>query len=160
MPSSNEPLIDLFSMDLVADFAAPLPMLVIAEMLGIPTEDRPLFHQWADVILAMSYTIGGPQDAARAAHERFAAVTVEMSTYLSTLLAAPRGEPGGDLLARLHSSEVDGVRLTLEEILGFFQLLLLAGSDRTGPPPVPIHADQDEGITWSCSQESPKREFP
>ena len=50
-------------MDLVADFAAPLPMLVIAEMLGIPAEDRPQFHRWADAILAMSYTIGGPQDA-------------------------------------------------------------------------------------------------
>jgi cytochrome P450 len=118
-------------MDLVADFAAPLPMLVIAEILGIPAEDRPLFHQWADAILAMSYTIGGPQDAARAAQEGFAAVTTEMSSYLSTLLAARRGEPGGDLLTLLDRAEVDGVRLTREEILGFFQLLLLAGSETT-----------------------------
>ena len=118
-------------MDLVADFAAPLPMLVIAEMLGIPAEDRPQFHRWADAILAMSYTIAGPQDAARAAQEGFAAVTAEMSSYLSALLAARRGDPDGDLLTRLEAAEVDGVRLTREEILGFFQLLLLAGSETT-----------------------------
>ena len=118
-------------MDLVADFAAPLPMLVIAEMLGIPAQDRPQFHQWADAIVAMSHTIGGPQDAARAAQEGFAAVTAEMSSYLSALLAARRGEPGGDLLTRLDGAEVDGVRLTMDEILGFFQLLLLAGSETT-----------------------------
>ena len=117
--------------DLVADFAAPLPMLVIAEMLGIPANDRPRFHQWADAILAMSYTIGGSKDAARAAQVGFAAVTAEMSSYLSALLAEHRGEPGGDLLTRLHRADVDGVRLTLEEILGFFQLLLLAGSETT-----------------------------
>src|SRR5262249_42754818 len=84
--------------------AAPLPMLVIAEMLGIPAEDRPLFHRWAAAILAMSYTIGGPQDAVRAAQEGFAAVTAEMSSYLSTRLAARRGEPGGDLLTRLDGA--------------------------------------------------------
>ena len=109
-------------MDLVVDFAAPLPMLVIAEMLGIPAHDRPRFHQWADAILAMSYTIAGPHDAARAAQEGFATVTAEMSSYLSALLAARRGEPGEDLLTRLDGAEVDGVRLTPEEILGFFQL--------------------------------------
>lgn len=118
-------------MDLVADFAAPLPMLVIAEMLGIPAEDRPQLHQWADAILAMSYTIGGPLDAARAAQEGFAAATTEMSAYLAALLAPGHGEPGEDLLTRLDRAEVDGVRLNHGEILGFFQLLLLAGSETT-----------------------------
>lgn len=118
-------------MDLVADFAAPLPMLVIAEMLGIPTKDRQQLHQWADAILAMSYTIGGPPEAARAAQEGFAATTAEMSGYLSNVLVADQGEPDGDLLTRLHGAEVDGVQLTREEILGFFQLLLLAGSETT-----------------------------
>src|SRR5438552_3443728 len=60
-------------MDLAADFAVPLPMLVIAEMLGIPAADRPRFQRWADAILAMSYTIGGSGEAARAAAEGFAA---------------------------------------------------------------------------------------
>ena len=92
-------------MDLVADFAAPLPMLVIAEMLGIPAEDRPQFHQWADAILAMSYTIGGTPDAARAAQEGFPAATAEMAAprdhKVLTVLRTPddsnsvRGGPRG-----------------------------------------------------------------
>lgn len=118
-------------MDLVADFAAPLPMLVIAEMLGIPAADQPLFHQWADAILAMSYTVGGPPDLARAATEGFAAATAEMGGYLADLLAVRRAAPRDDLLTRLAEAEVDGGRLTHEEILGFFQLLLLAGSETT-----------------------------
>lgn len=118
-------------MDLVADFAAPLPMLVIAEMLGIPAADRPRFQAWADAILAMSYTIGGPPDLALAASERFAAVTAEMAGYLGELLATRRADPRDDLLTRLAEAEVDGGRLTHAEILGFFQLLLLAGSETT-----------------------------
>jgi len=117
--------------DLVADFAAPLPMLVIAEMLGIPAADRVRFQAWADAILAMSYTIGGPPDLARAASGRFAAVTAEMGGYLAGLLADRRAAPRDDLLTRLSAAEVDGERLTHEEVLGFFQLLLLAGSETT-----------------------------
>ncbi len=118
-------------MDLVADFAAPLPMLVIAEMLGIPAADRPRFQRWADAILAMSYTIGGPAEMARAATEGFAAVTGEMAGYLQRLLGERRSQPRDDLLTRLAAAEVDGERLTPAEILGFFQLLLLAGSETT-----------------------------
>jgi cytochrome P450 len=118
-------------MDLVADFAAPLPMMVIAEMLGIPATDRDRCQAWADVILQMSYTIGGPPDLAQAAAERFALVTTEMSGYLTELLAARRADPREDLLTRLSVAEVDGERLTQPEILGFFQLLLLGGSETT-----------------------------
>jgi cytochrome P450 len=118
-------------MDLVADFAAPLPMLVIGEMLGIPAADRPQFQTWADAILGMSYTIGGPPEVARAASERFAAVTAEMGVYLGELLSARRADTRDDLLTRLSVAEVDGERLTHDEILGFFQLLLLAGSETT-----------------------------
>ncbi len=118
-------------LDLVADFAAPLPMLVIAEMLGIPAEDRSRFQAWADAILAMSYTIGGPPDLAQAASARFFEVTAEMGNYLEELLARRRVEPREDLLTRLAAAELDGAKLTSEEILGFFQLLLLAGSETT-----------------------------
>jgi cytochrome P450 len=118
-------------MDLVTDFATPLPMLVIAEMLGIPAADRTRMQGWADVILAMSYTIGGRPDQARAASERFAAVTVEMGDYLGEVLERRRAESEDDLLTRLAVAEVDGERLTHQEILGFFQLLLLGGSETT-----------------------------
>jgi cytochrome P450 len=117
--------------DLVSDFSAPLPMRVIAEMLGIPAGDRPRFQRWADAVLAMSDTVAGPPAAARAAAEGFVAVTAEMAAYLGDLLAARRADPRDDLLARLAGAEVDGERLTHAELLGFFQLLLLAGSETT-----------------------------
>jgi cytochrome P450 len=119
-------------MDLAADFSVPLPMMVIAEMLGIPAEDHPRFKRWADAILAMSYTISGRgSEEARAATEHFLAVTAEMSAYLTGLLDRRQAEPRDDLLTRLALAEVDGERLTREQILGFFQLLLLAGSETT-----------------------------
>jgi cytochrome P450 len=117
-------------MDLAADFSVPLPMAVIAEMLGIPVEDRPRFVRWNDVLLNMSYTIPGGEgkDAAIA---DFFAVTAEMDAYLAGVLDQRRAEPRDDLLTRLMQAEVDGERLTQSEMLGFFQGLLLAGSETT-----------------------------
>ena len=123
--------IDRGEMDLAADFAIPLPLMVIAEMLGIPVADRQRFKRWSDVILNMSYTIAGSKEAARVANEDFLAVTVEMNNYLADLLDERRSAPKDDLLTRLAVAEVDGQRLAQQEILGFFQLLLLAGNETT-----------------------------
>jgi cytochrome P450 len=117
-------------MDVAADFAVPLPMMVIAEMLGIPAADRPRFRRWNDVVLDMIYTISGGAEAARAVSV-FGAATAEMSAYLTGLLAERRAAPRDDLLTRLAEAEVDGARLTEREILSFFQLLLVAGSETT-----------------------------
>jgi cytochrome P450 len=119
-------------MDLATDFAIPLPMLVIAEMLGIPAEDRPRFRHWSDVILALSHTLGGGEVAQQASAD-YHAVTGEMAVYLAGLVEQRRTAPGGedDLLTQLVAAEVDGERLTPEELLGFFQLLLVAGSETT-----------------------------
>lgn len=124
-------VIERGTMDLAADFAVPLPLLVIAEMLGIPTADRSEFRRWSDVILAMSYTIGGEPEAAQVAMRDFGAVTAEMSRYLQDMLNERRATSRDDLLSRLAQADVDGARLSHEEILGFFQLLLLAGSETT-----------------------------
>src|SRR5438105_3853950 len=102
-------------MDLATEFSVPLPMMVIAEMLGIPPADWPRFQRWSDVILNMSYTIGGGAGAAEAATE-FAAVTIEMNVYLTDQLAVRRLAPKDDLLTRLVEAQVDGERLTQEEI--------------------------------------------
>jgi cytochrome P450 len=117
-------------MDLAADYAVPLPMIVIAEMLGIPIEDRERFKRWGDAILTLSDTIGGGEAAAWAARV-FGAAKVEMNDYLTGLLAERRAAPKDDLLTRLAEAEVDGERLSQEEILAFFQLLLLAGTETT-----------------------------
>ena len=123
-------VIERGEMDLAADFSVPLPMMVIAEMLGIPVADRPQFHRWSDVILNMSYTVPGGAEAAGAARE-FHAATAEMSAYLTGLLDERRARPLDDLLTRLVEAEIDGERLTHEEILGFFQLLVVGGQETT-----------------------------
>ena len=118
-------------MDVAEDFAVPLPMLVIGEMLGIPPEDRPRFRRWNDSIVAVSYVFGGDPEAGKAVMAEFRTVTGEMGEYLAALLALRRAAPRDDLLSRLALAEVDGERLTPPDILGFFQLLLLAGSETT-----------------------------
>jgi len=117
-------------MDLATEFAGPLPMMVIAEMIGIPIGDSLRFKQWSDVILKLSYTRSGGTEAAQAAVD-FRMVNAEMNDYLTQLIAQRRARPQDDLVTRLVEAEVDGERLTQEEILGFFQLLMVAGQETT-----------------------------
>ena len=117
--------------DLVADYAAPLPVMVIAEMLGIPPADREKFRRWSDAMLGLSETIFGDAAAGARAGAAFLAAHGEMEEYLVSVLANFRSAPQDNLLHRLAVAEVDGQRLSHEEILGFFQLLLLAGSETT-----------------------------
>jgi cytochrome P450 len=125
-----EPMLDRGVMDLAVDFSGPLPMRVIARMLGLPENDVASFGRWNDAILQMSYTVAGDRNAAEIV-QTFEAVTAEMNGYLTTLLAERRREPRDDLFTRLVFAEMDGERLSQAEILGFFQLLLLAGSETT-----------------------------
>jgi cytochrome P450 len=125
-----DPVIERGEMDLVTDYALPLPMMVIAEMLGVPVSDRPRFRRWNDVLLNMIYTVTGG-DAALQAMQNSQAATVEMGEYLTGQLAQRRAAPRDDLLTRLLNAEVDGAHLTEKEILDFFQVLLLAGSETT-----------------------------
>jgi cytochrome P450 len=118
------------AIDLVADYAAPLPMTVIAELLGMSGVDLPRFQRWSDGILKISYTRSGV-DTAAAALQEFRAVTAEMDAYLTDLIARRRAEPKDDLITRLVDAEVDGERLTPPEILGFFQLLVVGGQETT-----------------------------
>ncbi|HWC98659.1 MAG TPA: cytochrome P450 [Candidatus Sulfopaludibacter sp.] len=111
-------------MDLVADYSTPLPMRVISEMIGMPPEDLPLFQRWSNTILKLSYTRAGGEDAASAL-QAFMAAAAEMRDYLEEV------QPKDNLLAQLRAAEVDGARLTREEILGFFQLLVVAGQETT-----------------------------
>ena len=117
-------------MDLATEYAIPLPMLVIAELIGIPAEERPTFNRWSNGILELSYSLFRGQDAERSVAE-FRAVTAEMAGYLDETIRQRRGEPRDDLLTRMIQAEVDGERLAPQEILGFFQLLLVGGQETT-----------------------------
>ncbi|HZR82944.1 MAG TPA: cytochrome P450 [Candidatus Binatia bacterium] len=118
------------AMDLAADYAIPLPLMVISEMLGAPVADRPLFRRWSDVILILSYSLTPGPEAERAV-AAYREVTEEMRSYVARLIADRRAQPRDDLLTRLVHAEVDGDRLSEAEILGFFQLLLIAGHETT-----------------------------
>jgi cytochrome P450 len=117
-------------MDLAADFSVPLAMQVIAGMIGIPLADWTRYKQWNDVILSLSYTRSGGEEAERATRD-FTAVTLEMDAYLADMIRERRNAPQDDLLTRLIEAEVDGERLSQKEILGFFQLLIVAGQETT-----------------------------
>ena len=117
-------------LDLVADYSAPLPVIVMAELLGIPAEDRPRFLRWGEVIMNLSYNIEPGEAADRSVREH-AAAKEEMRAYLAHVREERRQAPRDDLLTRLFEAEVDGERLTEEEVLGFFQLLLSAGTETT-----------------------------
>jgi cytochrome P450 len=117
-------------MEFAADFSAPLAMRVIAAMMGIAPEDWPRYKGWNDKILALTFTRSGG-DQARQAMSDFNSVTKEMSAYLVDSLAERRKSPRSDLLTRLLEAEVDGDRLTHEEILAFFRLLMFAGQETT-----------------------------
>lgn len=118
-------------MDMAADLAVPLPMLVIAEMLGLPAADQPRLHRWSTVMMNLSYAVTGGTSQHEAVTQAWYAATEEMKGYLALLLEERRSSPRNDLLTRLTQAEVDNERLTDYEILGFFQLLLVAGAETT-----------------------------
>ena len=116
--------------DLAAEYSIPLPMMVISETIGIPPAEWPRFKRWSDGILKLSYTRSGGEEAAAGLRD-FRAATAEMSDYLSEMIAQRKAAPRDDLLTRLMEAEVDGERLSQEELLGFFQLLMVAGQETT-----------------------------
>ncbi len=118
-------------MDLAADFSIPLPMMVIAEMLGIPVADRMRFSRWGNAMLGLSETVSGTREEAARAAAQFTAAKAEMNEYMTALLVDRQTSSKDDLLTRLVNAKVDGEQLSQDQILDFFQLLLLAGSETT-----------------------------
>jgi len=116
--------------DLAAEYSVPLAMQIIGGMIGIPAEDWARFRQWSDTILTISYSRSGGEEAERSL-SNFRAVTAEMNDYLGGMIAARHSRPEDDLLTALITAEVDGERLSQQEILGFFQLLIVAGQETT-----------------------------
>jgi cytochrome P450 len=114
--------------DLINELAYPLPVIVIAELLGIPAADRPMFRRWGAIMFDRNID---PEQSVDEANEefytRFAPAVREMNSYILGHIRAKRAGPGEDLISRLIQAEVDGQRLEDEEIIGFAGTLLLAG---------------------------------
>jgi cytochrome P450 len=117
------------TIDVVADLAAPIPLRVVCDMMGIPEEDRAMVLQKSNVILSG----GDPELIANL--EDFPLAMLEAGGALSELmnrLAAERlAHPRDDLTTALVQSEVGGEQLTHQEIASFFILLLVAGNETT-----------------------------
>ncbi|WP_432153503.1 cytochrome P450 [Streptomyces tricolor] len=112
--------------DLLSDVAEPLPVAVIAEMLGVPEADRALLRPWSADICGMYELNPSPESAARAVR-----ASVEFSDYLRELIAARRKEPGEDLISGLIAAHDEGDRLTEQEMISTAVLLLNAGHEAT-----------------------------
>ncbi|KAA2257128.1 cytochrome P450 [Solihabitans fulvus] len=113
--------------DLLREVAAPLPVEVIAELLGVPQVDRPLLQPWSNAIVKM-YEYGLAEDK-RAAAE---VAATEFVGYLRELVALRRVQPGDDLISDLVAvTDTDGGRLTEDELVATAVLLLMAGHEAT-----------------------------
>ena len=114
-------------MDVIADLASPLPVAVIAELLGLPYGDRDKFKQWSiPAIKAAEMELQGQTPPA----ELLEAVG-ELTAYLEGMIALRSKEPRDDLISGLATSIVDGERLTLEEMTSTCRLLLIGGFETT-----------------------------
>jgi cytochrome P450 len=118
------------AMDLISDFAYPLPATVIAELLGVPFEDRDTYHQWADVIVGLEENSN--IDYIKKVSKTFD----EMDVYFSKLIeerkkisSSTKDNDDDDytLIGRIIRAKVDGHSLSEREILTFSHLLLNAG---------------------------------
>ncbi|MEU9982677.1 cytochrome P450 [Streptomyces sp. NPDC050856] len=112
--------------DLLTAVAEPLPVAVIAEMLGIPEADRAPLRPWSADICGMYELNPSPETAARAVR-----ASVEFSAYLRELIAERRRTPGDDLISGLVAAYEDGERLTEQEMVSTCVLLLNAGHEAT-----------------------------
>ncbi len=109
--------------DLVDALAFPLPVIVIAELLGLPTEDRELFRTWADGLFSIQ--VDDPSDPELG--PQIAAAMADITAYLVEGCRDRRADPREDLISGLVTAEVDDRRLDDEEAANFSMLLLLAG---------------------------------
>jgi len=112
--------------DLVADFAFPLPVVVIAEMLGVPREDREQFKLWSH---ALTDTLEPEPNIEKMKQANKA--TEELYEYLRPLVAERRKNPKNDLITALAAAEEEGKKLTEDELLANCVLILVAGHETT-----------------------------
>ncbi|MEU6603215.1 cytochrome P450 [Streptomyces flaveolus] len=128
---NSRELIDAFrhtgSADIVSDYATRFPVNVIADMLGLDKADHARFHGWYTAVIAfLGNLMGDPEVAAAGERTR-----VEFAEYMLPVIRERRANPGDDLLSTLCAAEVDGVRMSDEDIKAFCSLLLAAGGETT-----------------------------
>ena len=112
------------AVDYVAEFAGKLPMDVISELMGVPVADRDQVRAWADGVM---HREDGVNDVPAAAIE----ASLHLIVYYQDMVAERRKKLTDDLTSALLEAEIDGDRLTDDEIIGFMFLMVIAGNETT-----------------------------
>jgi cytochrome P450 len=113
------------SCDFVTDVAAELPLLVLADLLGLPSEDRHRLFEWSNRL------IGVMDPDLSTGVEDFQAAFVEMFGYGHELAARKRANPDGSVISQIVNADVDGEKLSEIEFDMFWELLVIAGNETT-----------------------------
>jgi cytochrome P450 len=116
--------------DLVEALTSPLPVTVIAELIGVPTSDREQFKAWSDALVApLGSIFFGPPPPEGIAEQR--RIRRDFEAYFTRLVEERRRQPRDDLLSGLVVAELEGSRLAFDELLAMLILLLVAGNETT-----------------------------
>lgn len=117
------------NINLVDDIAYPLPVIVISEMLGVPSEDREMFMEWSNIIVSGTHSLA--PDEMNELMTKQGKALLELQTYFFQIVEKRRHKAKNDIISTLISAEVDGEKLSIEELLSFCFLLLIAGNETT-----------------------------
>ena len=112
--------------DLIAEVAFPLPVIVIAEMLGVPPEDRERFNEWSSIVSLIVDPLLDDQQVRRVQQ-----AVDEVFSYFEAVAEERRRDPKDDLVSALVTAEVDGERLERDDLLVNLLLVLVAGNETT-----------------------------
>lgn len=116
--------------DFIESFTYPLPVIVIAEMIGVPPEDRARFKHWSDTAVEdLGSGLFVPPSRERLEQRR--PVFEEMASYFAELAEERRRRPRPDLLSGLVRAELEGSKLTHDEMISMLTLILVAGNETT-----------------------------
>lgn len=110
--------------DLIDELASPLPTMVVADILGVPPEDRPKFDPWSDGIVSASADF-------KIDLNRAAGAMQGLVQYFGAMSLARRADPKDDMITKLTQAEVEGETLTDMDILGFCFVMIAGGNDTT-----------------------------
>ncbi|MFI2337085.1 cytochrome P450 [Nocardia rhamnosiphila] len=119
-----EPALERGEFDWIQDFAGKLPMDVISELMGVPAADRDEIRHMADMVMHREDGVTDVPDSAIEA-------SLNLVVYYSDMVAQRRENPTDDLTSALLGAEIDGDRLTDDEIIGFMFLMVVAGNETT-----------------------------
>jgi cytochrome P450 len=117
-------VVDKGEMDVTSDLAIPVPIQVIAKMLGVPYRDQDKFKEWSTMILKQPSEIEGGMDT-------FVQSQQEMAQYFMKMFELRQEQPEDDLISHLLQAEVDGEKLSPQDLLAFCITLLVAGNETT-----------------------------